>query len=93
VDPQSRERIYQMLDGLRSDGASLLLTTHYLEEVEARCDRVVIIDHGRSVAEGTPAELVERVLGPPRPVAGGLEVRPPGLQAVFLQLTGRDLRE
>ena len=140
VDPQSRERIYQMLDGLRGEGASLLLTTHYLEEVEANCDRVVIVDHGRSVAEGTPAELVERVLGPgrlvrlalDRPVArvpegltaeaggrlltasigdvaelpgllarvGGeglvvrdLEVRSPSLQAVFLQLTGKELRE
>jgi ABC-2 type transport system ATP-binding protein len=93
VDPQSRERIYQMLDGLRSEGASLLLTTHYLEEVEARCDRVVIIDHGKSVAAGTPAELVERVLGPARPDAGNLEVRSRGLQAVFLHLTGKDLRE
>ncbi len=63
VDPQSRERIYEMLGGLRRDGASLLLTTHQLEEAEARCDRVVIIDHGRNVASGTVAELTARAVG------------------------------
>ena len=63
VDPQSRERIYEMLAGLRARGASLLLTTHQLEEAEARCDRVVIIDHGKVIAAGTLGELIERTLG------------------------------
>jgi ABC-2 type transport system ATP-binding protein len=63
VDPQSRERIYEMLASLRREGASLLLTTHQLEEAEARCDRVVIVDHGRTVADGTVAELVDRSFG------------------------------
>lgn len=63
VDPQSRERIYDMLQALRAQGVSLLLTTHQLDEAEARCDRVVIIDRGRNVAEGTVEELVGRTFG------------------------------
>jgi ABC-2 type transport system ATP-binding protein len=58
VDPQSRESIYDMLAALRARGTSLLLTTHYLEEAEARCERIVVVDHGRAVAAGTLVELV-----------------------------------
>jgi ABC-2 type transport system ATP-binding protein len=78
VDPQSREAIYEMLAGLRREGVSLLLTTHHLEEAEARCERIVIIDHGKVIASGSLAELVERSLGAgrmavirtSRPIAG-----------------------
>lgn len=63
VDPQSRERIYDMLAGLMREGVSLLLTTHHLEEAEARCSRTVIIDHGRIIAAGTLAELVDQTVG------------------------------
>jgi ABC-2 type transport system ATP-binding protein len=82
VDPQSRERIYDMLARLREAGASLLLTTHQLEEAEARCERIVILDHGRVIESGTLAELVARTVGgqrsvtlrldraPARPIAG-----------------------
>ncbi len=141
VDPQSRERIYEMLDRLRAEGASLLLTTHQLEEAEARCERIAVLDHGRVIAAGTLAELVRDTIGAERTVTlrldrapatplpglagngGGtqwsgpvrdvdadvaallervraagatvedLEVRRPSLQAVFLRLTGRELRE
>jgi ABC-2 type transport system ATP-binding protein len=145
VDPQSRDRIYDMLGELAADGVSLLLTTHHLEEAEARCSRTVIIDHGRAIASGTLSELVEQTVGRHRlvtlsldaplhtssaaiegievdatdrrvlrarmtDVAAGLpplldrirvtgrtiddvDVRGPSLQAVFIHLTGRDLRE
>jgi len=63
VDPQSRDRIYDVLDDLRGRGVSLLLTTHHLEEAEARCSRTVIIDHGRAIAAGTLGELVEQTVG------------------------------
>ena len=63
VDPQSRDRIYDVLADLAKQGVSLLLTTHHLEEAEARCSRTVIIDHGKIIAAGTLAELVDRTVG------------------------------
>jgi ABC-2 type transport system ATP-binding protein len=63
VDPQSRDRIYDMLADLAASGVSLLLTTHHLEEAEARCSRTVIIDHGKVIAAGTMSELVEQTVG------------------------------
>ncbi len=81
VDPQSRARIQEMLDALRGEGTSLLLTTHQLDEAEASCDRVVILDHGKVIADGTVPELVDRTLGKRRTVAFALAaplVRPPG---------------
>ena len=63
VDPQSRDRIYAMLADLTAEGVSLLLTTHHLEEAEARCARTVIIDHGKVIAAGTLAELVDQTVG------------------------------
>ena len=141
VDPQSREKIYDMLDGLRGAGTALLLTTHYLEEAEARCERITIVDHGRTIASGTLPELVVQAGLAGRRVrltldhasatapagftsenGGGvltaniqdvgtelpgllarlhaaglgvrdLEVRGASLQAAFLALTGKELRE
>jgi ABC-2 type transport system ATP-binding protein len=149
VDPQSRDRIYDSLAALAASGVSLLLTTHHIEEAEARCSRTVIIDHGRVIADGTTPELVGATVGrfrlvslrldmplaaadsarlsadarvecdpsdarvvkarmhdvarelPPLletiRVAGrtvdDVEVRGPSLQAVFIHLTGKDLRE
>ena len=63
VDPQSRERIYAMIEELRHRGVSVLYTTHYMEEAERLCDRIAIIDHGRIIAEGTKEELVRRTIG------------------------------
>ena len=68
VDPQSRERIYEMLASLRQAGVSIVLTTHHLEEAEQRCDRIVIIDHGTIVASGTLSELLRSALGDARSV-------------------------
>jgi ABC-2 type transport system ATP-binding protein len=79
VDPQSRERIYDMLMALRAQGVSLLLTTHQLEEAEARCDRVVIIDRGRNVAEGTVEELVRSTFGTSQTVSVAFDHPPASL--------------
>ena len=76
VDPQSRERIHEMLERLRATGVSLLLTTHQLEEAEGRCDRIVIIDHGQVIESGTLDELVARTVGNHRRVTLRLD-RPP----------------
>ncbi len=68
VDPQSRQRIFEMLDELHARGTSILLTTHHLDEAEQRCDRIVIIDHGIVIADGTLAELVDVTVGSLRQV-------------------------
>jgi lipooligosaccharide transport system ATP-binding protein len=80
LDPQARLAVWALLDGLRSEGVTLLVTTHYMEEAERICDRLIIMDLGRIVAEGRPSELRERY---------GEET----LEGVFLQLTGHRLRE
>ena len=63
VDPQSRNRIFEMIEALRAEGTSIIYTTHYMEEAERLCDRVAIIDHGHIVALGTNAELVHNSFG------------------------------
>jgi ABC-2 type transport system ATP-binding protein len=68
VDPQSRERIYEMLTDLQRHGVSIVLTTHHLEEAERRCERIVIIDHGKIVAAGTVAELMTSAGGGSRTI-------------------------
>ncbi|MHC4275253.1 MAG: ABC transporter ATP-binding protein, partial [Planctomycetota bacterium] len=141
VDPQSRQRIWEMLRQLQSDGASLLLTTHQLDEAERVCERIVIIDHGRAIAAGTLDGLIDQTVGRGRQVTLALNeipgnvrwdrevtvdgrtvrahvqdvaeelagllgaihdrgltvqdvrVEAPSLHAVFLHLTGRELRE
>jgi ABC-2 type transport system ATP-binding protein len=63
VDPQSRNRIFEMIEALRAEGTSIIYTTHYMEEAERLCDRVAIVDHGQIIALGTNEELVQRSFG------------------------------
>jgi ABC-2 type transport system ATP-binding protein len=84
VDPQSRNAIFDNLEVLKDRGKALLYTTHYMEEAERLADRIVIIDHGRVIADDTLRGL-EAGAG----VSGG----PVTLEAVFLTLTGRSLRD
>ena len=88
VDPQSRDRIYDMLSDLAASGVSLLLTTHHLEEAEARCSRTVIIDHGKVIAAGTMSELVDQTVGRFRLVT--LRLDAPLDADVAVRLTGRN---
>lgn len=84
VDPQSRQRIFDMLDELNQQGTSIVLTTHHLDEAETRSDRIVIIDHGKVVADGPIEELIATTIGTRREVAietkGILVAAPPGMQ-------------
>jgi len=143
VDPQSRNRIFEMMEDLRNQGTTVIYTTHYMEEAERLCDFIAIIDHGRIIAQGAKEELVARSFGGRSDVLmhfassapdveswaaarggdvkdgvahfsieqptiigslldaaahDGLEVidvilRRPNLESVFLQLTGRELRQ
>jgi ABC-2 type transport system ATP-binding protein len=58
LDPQSRRQLWELIEGFRAAGRSILLTTHYMDEAERLCDRVAIVDHGRVIAEGSPIELI-----------------------------------
>src|SRR6202790_146786 len=60
LDPQVRREIYDIVEELRREKKTILLTTHYIEEAERLCDRVAIVDHGKVIATGTPRELKER---------------------------------
>jgi lipooligosaccharide transport system ATP-binding protein len=80
LDPQARRAVWSLLDRLRGEGVTLIITTHYMEEAERMCDRLVIMDYGRIVAEGSPVELRGRY-------------DEPTLEGVFLAITGHSLRE
>jgi ABC-2 type transport system ATP-binding protein len=58
LDPQSRRQVWMLLERFRANGGTIVMTTHYMEEAEALCDRVAIIDHGKVIAEGSPTALV-----------------------------------
>ena len=63
VDPQSRNHIFEMIEKLRDEGMSIIYTTHYMEEAERLCDRIAIVDHGKVIAQGRHAELVQNAFG------------------------------
>jgi ABC-2 type transport system ATP-binding protein len=145
LDPQVRREIYNIIEELKKEKKTILLTTHYIEEAERLCDRVAIVDSGRIIAQGTPRELKHRSAGttrievrlakqvldgtlskldgvadarelegvyvlhstrPPQTIVAlvklleaesnelqSLEMFSPSLEDVFLELTGRRLRE
>jgi ABC-2 type transport system ATP-binding protein len=86
VDPQSRNAIFDNLAELKARGKALLYTTHYMEEAERLADRIVVIDHGRVVADDTLAGL--RGLATPKEPGEVVS-----LETVFLALTGKSLRD
>ncbi|SCG41739.1 ATP-binding cassette domain-containing protein [Micromonospora halophytica] len=63
LDPQSRAHMWDEIRRLRTEGMTVFITTHYLDEADALCDRIAIMDHGEVVAEGTPAELKREISG------------------------------
>lgn len=83
IDPQSRNNIFETINGLRKKGMTILYTTHYMEEADRLCDRIAIMDSGKIVAMDTPHNL-KRQIGDPDKVT---------LEDVFLKLTGRSLRD
>ena len=63
LDPQSRRQVWDVIRAQKARGRTVVLTTHYMDEAERLCDRVAVIDHGKVIALGTPAELIVRVGG------------------------------
>ncbi len=71
LDPQSRRQLWELVDGLRADGKTIMLTTHYMDEAERLCDRIAIVDQGQVIALGSPRELI-RSLGAEQVVECGV---------------------
>ncbi len=91
LDPQSRRQLWERMESIRERGHCVLLTTHSMEEAEAVCDRVSIIDHGRIVATGNPQEIIDRY----KTDSEVIRVSRRGkvtLEDVFIALTGRTVR-
>jgi ABC-2 type transport system ATP-binding protein len=63
LDPQSRRQLWDIIRQFQRDGGTVLLTTHYMDEAERLCDRLAIVDHGQVIAEGSPADLIDRLGG------------------------------
>ena len=63
LDPQSRRQLWDIIRSFQKNGGTVLLTTHYMDEAERLCDRLAIIDHGQIIAEGSPANLIEKLGG------------------------------
>jgi ABC-2 type transport system ATP-binding protein len=137
LDPQARRNLWDLIEQIKQEGKTIILTTHYMEEAQYLCDEIAIMDYGKIIARGTPQELIkqyspemtvilptpsldhalDRLPLPYRKVNGTVEiktndvnscldllisrsvdlsdltVRSPSLESVFLNLTGRQLRE
>ena len=91
LDPQARRHMWELVQRFKSEGRTVLLTTHYMEEAEELCDRVAIMDHGKIVAMDRPAALVDSLLS--RGFQKDHTENLANLEDVFLDLTGRALRD
>ena len=91
LDPQARRHMWELVQRFKSEGRTVLLTTHYMEEAEELCDRVAIMDHGKIVAMDRPAALVDSLLS--RGFQKERTENLANLEDVFLDLTGRALRD
>lgn len=91
LDPQARRNLWQLILDIRDKGATVILTTHYMDEAETLCDRVAIMDAGRIISLDTPDLLIDRL------VATGFErpkqVKKANLEDVFIYLTGHEFKE
>ncbi|MBS0029087.1 ABC transporter ATP-binding protein [Chitinophaga sp. 22321] len=91
LDPQARRNLWDLIQQVRSQGTTVVITTHYMDEAEFLCDRCAIVDTGRIIAIDSPDTLIDQL------VSSGFErkkeVKKANLEDVFIHLTGKDLRE
>ncbi len=91
LDPQARRNLWQLIRDIRDKGTTVILTTHYMDEAEALCDRVAIMDTGNIIALDTPDKLIDKLVetGFERPK----EVKKANLEDVFIYLTGHEFSQ
>lgn len=91
LDPQARRNLWELIQQIRKEGTTVIITTHYMDEAEVLCDRVGIMDEGLILTIDTPANLIDKL------VKSGFKrkevVKEASLEDVFLDLTGKDIRE
>ncbi len=91
LDPQARRSLWELIKALKERGATVVITTHYMDEAEELCERVAIIDSGQIIAISTPGDLIDKLL------ATGFKrskaVKEANLEDVFLNMTGKELRD
>ena len=91
LDPQARRNLWQLIKDIQSKGATVIITTHYMDEAEQLCDRIAILDEGKIIALASPDKMIDDL------VANGFErpkqVKAANLEDVFIQLTGKEIRD
>lgn len=91
LDPQSRRNLWDLIESIRDQGVTIILTTHYMDEAEMLCDRVAIMDNGKIIALDSPEKLIDDLLS--RGFKKEKQVSQADLEDVFIDLTGKELRE
>ena len=91
LDPQARRNMWELIQQIKDEGITIVLTTHYMEEAELLCDRIAIMDESEIVTLDTPDNLIDALLK--RGFKKKKEVRAADLEDVFIDLTGKDLRD
>ncbi|HEY0272695.1 MAG TPA: ABC transporter ATP-binding protein, partial [Chitinophaga sp.] len=91
LDPQARRNLWDLIQQVRNQGTTVVITTHYMDEAEFLCDRCAIVDSGRIIAIDSPDALIDHLVstGFERPK----QVKKANLEDVFIHLTGKDIRE
>ncbi len=90
LDPQARRNLWQLIKDIRAKGATVIITTHYMDEAEQLCDRIAIMDEGKIIALASPDKMIDDLIssGFERPK----EVKAASLEDVFIHLTGKEMR-
>ena len=91
LDPQARRNLWDLIHNIRDKGATVIITTHYMDEAEMLCDRVAIMDEGRVIAIDRPSNMIDDLLG--NGFERQREVKAANLEDVFIHLTGHAMRE
>jgi ABC-2 type transport system ATP-binding protein len=91
LDPQARRNLWELIKNIRDNGATVIITTHYMDEAEQLCDRIAIMDEGKIISLDSPDKMIDDL------VASGFEkpkqVKAANLEDVFIHLTGKEMRD